>query len=56
MTRQLEVPFEPLTAAAGGILVGVIAVVYTWRRLWAYAEHVAHNPQGLGTHTTGANT
>lgn len=32
--RAVEIPFEPLTALAGGILGGVLVGVLAWRRLW----------------------
>lgn len=40
--RAVEIPFEPLTALAGGILAGAIVTVIAWRRLWRQVEQQAH--------------
>jgi hypothetical protein len=52
MSRAVEIPFEPLTALAGGILGGVLVGALVWRALWKglrSTEHISQalNPRGV---------
>jgi hypothetical protein len=50
MTGRVEIPFEPLTALAGGILGGIIVGALAWRALW-HAVRSTGRPT-LSTHLT----
>lgn len=45
---RAEVPFEPLTALAGGILGGAIIATIAWRYAWRAVEAIAraHTTEG----------
>lgn len=49
MTRAVEVPFEPLTALAGGILGGVLVGALVWRALWKGLRSSEQTSQALNT-------
>lgn len=48
--RAVEIPFEPLTALAGGILGGAIITTIAWRYTWRAVEHIARTTTTTGAH------